>query len=490
MTEEILSRLFVYFLPGFLLGAGLAWFLLQNVISRMKMAGESELARLGTQLEHEKAAVSELQGQVANLTAAGEESRRQISEQDRKLAALETEQKRIPELEAALDEAGKKTGHLREALEQERLAKASLEENLKSEKDRFTERFNDLKEAKEKMSTEFRAVAGKILQENSLAFQEQSKVAVTSVVKPLHEDLKNFQEKIRKNREADAKTVGALESDLRKFHELGLEMNEQAKALTSALTKNVKTQGDWGETVLETILENSGLREGEEFVIQHQGLTSENRRVRPDVLVRLPQNRAVVVDSKVSLNAYTEHANAETEAEAEAALKRHLQSLRNHINTLASKNYPDLVGESTLDTVLMFVPIESALMKGLDHDSSVFQLALDNKIALVGPTTLMLALRIIENQWRVERQNQNVQEIANRAGRMYDKFVGFTESMLLVAKRLESAGEAHHKAMRTLSEGRGNLVSQAKQIKALGSDAKKSLPRELSSAAEEEDPDA
>ena len=264
-------------------------------------------------------------------------------------------------------------------------------------------------------------------------------------------------------------------------------MSRDAINLTRALKGDSKKRGNWGEVILERVLEDSGLRNGQEYETQGSFRDESGNLYKPDVVVHLPDNKDVIIDSKVSLNAYERYSSTEDDAERDQALKDHLNSIRNHISGLQDKNYADLLKVNSLDMVLMFVPIEPALMLALEHDENLFQDAFRSGIFLVSPSTLTLNLQIIHNMWRYEYQNRNAQEIAKRAGDLYDKFVGFVEALEDIGDKLNKAQSSYQTAHNRLSEGKGNLIKKAEDMRKLGLETSKKLPTELVNESQEDE---
>jgi len=270
-----------------------------------------------------------------------------------------------------------------------------------------------------------------------------------------------------------------LEQQIEQLSDLNETMSERAEDLTEALEGQSRAQGDWGEMVLERILEESGLKDGREYHTQVSRTDGQGRRLRPDCVVELPEERFVIVDAKVSLTAYSRFASAETEEEREKHLQKHLQSVRGHVSSLASKDYGSLYGERSPDFVLMFMPIEPAFALALQNHESLYQSAFEEGVVIVSPTTLQATIATIANIWRQERQNQNAREIAERGGRLYDKFVLFAEALETIGQRIEQARESYHTARKRLTDGRGNLLRQIEMLRELGAEHSKELPEEM-----------
>jgi DNA recombination protein RmuC len=325
------------------------------------------------------------------------------------------------------------------------------------------------------MTSEFKILAAEVMQSHSETFSKQNKEQIEIILAPLREKLGEFQLGLQGAQIETAKEREALVQQIRDLSAHSAKMTLETSNLTRALKGEAQTQGAWGEMILASILERSGLREGEEYVIQQSHTTEEGARLKPDVEVKLPGGQKIVIDSKVSLVAFDDYVNAESEAERGAHLKRHLTSIRTHIKTLSSKEYHSAAG-SHLDYVVMFIPIEGALAAALQEDPGLTAEAVGANVAIATPTTLMIALRTVANVWQVERRNKNAEIIARRAGKIYDKLVGFLEDMTSLGNRISQARVSYDEAMAKLSSGRGNLVNQVEQLKQLGAKASKSLP--------------
>jgi DNA recombination protein RmuC len=264
---------------------------------------------------------------------------------------------------------------------------------------------------------------------------------------------------------------------------LNNQLSKDAHNLTSALKGQSKAQGNWGELILERVLEASGLRKGHEYDVQESHTREDGTRAQPDVVVHLPEDRHLIVDAKMSLTAYEYHANAESEAQRDAALRRHLDSVRGHIKELAEKNYQQLYGLQSLDFVLMFIPVEPAFMLAISHDSELWQDAWRRNVLLVSPSTLLFVVRTVAHLWRQEQQNRNAQDIASRGAELYDKLVGFVEDLDKLGERLNQAKDVYDKAYGKFTTGRGNVIRQAEMLKVMGVKPSKQLPQKLSESA-------
>lgn len=340
-----------------------------------------------------------------------------------------------------------------------------------------------LAEAREALSNQFKALAADILEEKSKRFTEQNQQNLGALLNPLHDRIQQFGKLVQDTYDKDSKERLTLEQELRRLQELNTRLNQDAVALTNALTgSNNKAQGNWGEMVLEKVLETSGLTRDREYRVQvSDTLETEDgaRRYQPDVVIDLPEGKHLVVDSKVSLNAYVRYAASTDEAEREAELKAHAAALRQHIRSLSEKRYQDLYKLNTVDFVFMFVPVEPAYLLAVQHDMSLFSEAFERRIMIVGPSTLLATLRTVASIWRYEYQNQNAQEIARQSGAMYDKLAGFVDNMEKLGKQLDASRDTFNNAMKQLSSGSGNLLTRAEKLRAMGIRNNKQLPRHL-----------
>jgi DNA recombination protein RmuC len=298
------------------------------------------------------------------------------------------------------------------------------------------------------------------------------------VLTPLKEKIEKFEAKVQETYDKGKEDHLNLKNELKNLQELSLRLDEDARNLTKALKADTKKQGNWGEVILERVLERSGLNKGEEYYLQFSSTAEDGSRLRPDVVIRLPEEKHLVIDSKVSLTAYTEYVSAEDEEQRERALKRHLDSIKKHIKQLSEKNYSDLLGINSPDFVLMFLPVEPAFGLAVQQDQELFNFAWQKRIVIVSPTTLLATLRTVASIWKYEKQSQNALEIARRGGLLYDKFESFVKDLERVGSSIENAEKAYLAAHSKLSSGRGNLLNQVEQLKKMGVTTKKSLPSE------------
>jgi DNA recombination protein RmuC len=341
-------------------------------------------------------------------------------------------------------------------------------------------------EAKTVLSDQFKNLANEILEEKSKRFAEQNQQNLDTLLKPLQEKLTDFRKQVDETYQTEARERFALKQEVEKLAGLNLRMTDETRALTNALKGESKTQGDWGELVLETILENSGLRKGEEYLVQDTQTISDGSRLQPDVVIRLPESKHLVIDSKVSITAYTRYIQADDDSIKTTELNSHVLSIKQHIQGLSAKNYQDLYGVGSIDFVLMFIPIEPAFLAAMRHAPDIYQEALKKNIVIVCPSTLLATVRTVAHLWRQEHQNRNAQEIARQCASLYDKFVGFVEDLDKVGQRLEQAQISYADAVGKLKTGRGNLIRTAENVKKLGVKPNKSLPSKLTDVADDE----
>lgn len=348
----------------------------------------------------------------------------------------------------------------------------NLQEKLESQK-------KEMESLQQKFTTEFENIATKILKQNTEEFSVANQKSMTELMLPLKEKIQVFEKKVEDTYEKGLKDQTDLKAELKKLHDLNLKISNEANNLTRALKGDVKKQGNWGEVILERILERSGLTEGREYEKQASILSENGQRFQPDVVIHLPDQKHIVVDSKVSLVAYERLVNAENEKDRPTFVKEHLQSVRNHIKILSEKHYQNSPNFNSPDFVLLFVPIESSFSIAVQEDQELFSYAWDNKVVIVSPSTLLATLRTIASIWQQENQTRNALEIARQSGALYDKFVGFIADMELIGKSLDSTRKTYDQATNKLYSGSGNLVKRADNIRKLGAKTTKELPPEM-----------
>ncbi len=365
-------------------------------------------------------------------------------------------------------------------------AETELEAERRQSADKLSTLQQSAQEAKAVLSDQFKNLANEILEEKSRRFAEQNQQNLDTLLKPLQEKLTDFRKQVDETYQSEARERFALKQEVEKLAGLNLRMTDETRALTNALKGESKTQGDWGELVLETILENSGLRKGEEYVVQDTQTISDGSRLQPDVVIRLPESKHLVIDSKVSITAYTRYMQSDDEDVKISELNSHVLSIKQHIQGLSAKNYQDLYGVGSIDFVLMFIPIEPAFLAAMRHAPEIYQDALKKNIVIVCPSTLLATVRTVAHLWRQEQQNRNAQEIARQCASLYDKFVGFVDDLDKVGQRLEQAQVSYSDAVGKLKTGRGNLIRTAENVKKLGVKPNKSLPSKLTDVADDD----
>ena len=360
----------------------------------------------------------------------------------------------------------------------QRLAKAEVEfANLR---EKLSTQKQEMEDLQKKFTTEFENVANKILEKNSEKFTAANQKNIGEVLNPLKEKIQLFEKKVEDTYKQGLKDQTDLRAELKKLYDLNSKISEEANNLTKALKGDVKKQGNWGEVVLERILERSGLNEGSEgYEKQFSTYSDEGKRIQPDIVINLPDDKHIIVDSKVSLVAYEKAVNAGNEEERAQFLKEHLLSLKHHIKGLSEKHYQNAGGINSPDFVLLFIPIEASFSVAVQEDQDLFSYAWDQKVVLVSPSTLLATLRTIASVWKQENQTRNAIEIARQGGALYDKFVGFVADMEKIGSQLKSTGKVYDDAMGKLRDGRGNLLRSAEKLHELGVKTKKELPKQL-----------
>jgi len=416
------------------------------------------------------------------LSAEAAAVRAKNTELDRSLALEQQKSARAAELERALSDQKDLEGRLAAAKTEAERQSAIDAEALRQERKQSEEKLALLADAREQMTREFKSLAADVMRSHGETFSRQNKEQIELILAPLRDRIGEFQSGLETAQRESSNERAILADQIRR-------LSEDSSNLTRALRGEAQAQGAWGEMILSSILERSGLREGEEYHAQQSHTTDEGDRLRSDVIVDLPGGQRIVIDSKVSLTAFQDYVNAESAAERAAHLKRHLASIRAHIKSLSGKQYHAAAG-SPLDYVVLFMPIEGALAAALAEDPNLTTEAVAANVAIATPTTLMIALRTVANVWQVERRNRNAEMIAERAGRVYDKLAGFLEDMTLLSSRLNQARAACDEALSKLSTGRGNLVRQVEQLKQLGAKAGKSIPADFLDGNDADDAEA
>ena len=400
---------------------------------------------------------------------------------------LENKTSQINELKEKVEQQESSYHHQQKVTETDKVKIAELQTLLEDERKLTHEKIALLEKAEENMTTAFENISTRIIEEKSKKFTEQNKQNIGEILNPLREQLGDFRKKIEDVYDKETRDRVSLFNEITSLKSLNEQMSKDAINLTRALKGESKTRGNWGEVILQRVLEDSGLKNGREYEAQESYRDKHGKLFYPDVVVHLPDNKDVVIDSKISLNAYEKFCSSEDSEEQKQALTEHLNAIRTHVSDLEDKNYDELVKINSLDMVLMFVPIEPALMLAFEQDNNLYHDAFKRGIILVSPTTLHMTLRIIHNMWRYEYQNKNAQEIAKRAGDMYDKFVGFVDALEDVGDKLDKAQSAYQTAHNRLVDGKGNLVGRAEAIRKLGLQTNKKLDKAIVDRQSEND---
>ena len=428
-------------LIGLAIGAALVWFVVRS-------QARADIARLRRERDDARAdagrATSALSGAQATLQQMDDLQTRLVEERER-AEGLSADRARIEQ------------------------ANRDLEARLAEQRDEL-ERLN------ERFTKEFENLANRIFDEKTRTFNQQSKQSLDAVLGPVKERFERFERAVRETHEKGLRDRTELRTEVKQLAELNQSMQEEAQELTQALKGSSKVQGDWGETILQRLLENSGLRAGQEYVMQQSETTEDGRRLRPDVVIHLPDDKKVIIDSKVSLTAYMEYQAASDSKTEEAFAKAHVQSVRKHMKDLSDKPYRDLYGADGLDFILLFIPYENAFTLAVNRDTSIFMDAYEHHIVVVTPSTLLATLKTIASIWKNEYRSRDVQKIVDRGGALLDKFVGFVDAMDDIGDKLSKAQNAYDTAMGRLSTGQGNLVRQAKMLQQLRVNSTKPFP--------------
>ncbi|MGO2353347.1 MAG: DNA recombination protein RmuC [Marinomonas foliarum] len=354
----------------------------------------------------------------------------------------------------------------------------TLEQQFAAAQNVWQEKEAFYREQKKQNETEFKQMAHEIMSQQGQQLAKENERQLGSLLTPLGSQIQKFQESVEKSYQEEARERFSLVKEIKGLQLLNQKISDDAVSLTHALKGQNKLQGGWGEVILERILERSGLEKGREYETQASYQTSEGRRLQPDVVIHLPEGKQIIVDSKMVLISYLAYMEAETDEDRNRALKQHLDAVRRHMKELSAKNYHDLPGVTSLDFVLLFIPIEAAFGLALQGDNGLFSEAFEHNIIIVGPSNLLATLRTIQNIWRNEKQSQNAIEIARQAGAMYDKFSGFVQDMDDIGSKLDAVSRTHESALKKLTAGRGNLVARAEKLKLMGAKTSKALPVE------------
>jgi DNA recombination protein RmuC len=435
-----------------------------------KLKAENELAPLFERIKQKDLALEQVKSQAQQqLDNYKELVLQNKNEQDQIISDLNEEIK-----------------HLRKEKEVLKIQLTQRDSNLENLKNKLQENKSEIEEIQAKFTKEFENLANKILEEKSEKFTKQNQENLKQILNPLQEKIQHFEEKVESTNKENIQRHAALGQQLKQLHEQNIKISTEATNLTKALKGDSKTQGNWGELILERVLEKSGLEKGREYVLEKSFQVEQEgkQRLRPDVIIYLPDNKKMIIDSKVSLTAYEKYVNAQEDEEQEIYIKEHVMSLNRHINQLSEKKYEDLYQMESPDFVLLFIPIEPAFAVALNQDNQLYNKAFQKNIVIVTPSTLLATLRTIDSMWNNEKQQRNAIEIARQAGALYDKFEGLINDLTKVGKKMDEAKNEYKGAMNKLFEGRGNLIGSVEKLKKLGAKAKKQLPESILNRAE------
>lgn len=423
------------------------------------------------------------ESEISNLRTEKERLQTDLSSAQKAVAGLDSQilayQERITELKSVAQSGDEKMRESNAVIKEYHGKIAELQMQLELERKQASEKLQLLGEARDQLKVEFQNLANRIFDENSRKFSEQNKLNLDLMLNPLRDQLGDFRKRVEDVYTSDTKERQTLFEQIRTLTDLNQQVGKEAENLARALKGENKTQGNWGEMILERALELSGLKKGSEFDTQVCFIDEDNKRQIPDVIVHLPDSRDIIVDSKVTLTAYESMVNSEDETSRENYLSTHLISVRSHIDQLSAKSYQSLSNIKSLDYVLMFMPVEAAFVAAIRKDPALFEYAYRKRIIIVSPSTLLVTLRTIQNMWQSENQNRNAQDIARKAADLYDKFAGFTDTLMEVKQAMSKASEKCDIAISQLSEGKGNIVRRIEEFRRMGVKSKKNLPDEL-----------
>ena len=441
----------LYIILAFILGAVLAYFILKS--SSVSRKSYEELQQNFNQKE------ADLNRIIAEISAENKAQLQKIAEQQ------ELNERQNSEIKDLQSDKNQLIGLKSQLAAQNE----SLQQLLDSQKE-------EIVKIQEEAKLQFENLANKILEEKTLKFTEQNQQNLKNILNPLQEKITDFEKKVENTHKESIDYHAALRQQILGLKEMNLQMSKETLNLTKALKGDSKIQGNWGELVLERVLEKSGLEKGREYEIQKSFTTEEGNRVQPDVIINLPDGKKMIIDSKVSLTAYEKYINEEDDEQKSSFLKEHVNSLKKHVEQLGSKNYQHLYQMESPDFVLLFIPIEPAFAIALNEDTQLYNKAFERNIVIVTPSTLLATLRTIDSMWTNQKQQENAYEIARQAGALYDKFDGFVTDLVKIGKKMDEAKTEYEGAMNKLVDGKGNLITSVQKLKIMGAKAKKSLP--------------
>ena len=441
----------LYIILAFILGAVLAYFILKS--SSVSRKSYEELQQNFNQKE------ADFNKIIAEISAQNKAQIQKIAEQQ------ELNERQNSEIKDLQNDKNQLIGLKSQLAAQNE----SLQQLLDSQKE-------EIVKIQEEAKLQFENLANKILEEKTLKFTEQNQQNLKNILNPLQEKITDFEKKVENTHKESIDYHAALRQQILGLKEMNLQMSKETLNLTKALKGDSKIQGNWGELVLERVLEKSGLEKGREYEIQKSFTTEEGNRVQPDVIINLPDGKKMIVDSKVSLTTYEKYINEEDDEQKNSFLKEHVNSLKRHVEQLGSKNYQHLYQMESPDFVLLFIPIEPAFAIALNEDTQLYNKAFERNIVIVTPSTLLATLRTIDSMWTNQKQQENAYEIARQAGALYDKFDGFVTDLVKIGKKMDEAKTEYEGAMNKLVDGKGNLITSVQKLKIMGAKAKKSLP--------------
>ena len=441
----------LYIILAFIFGAVLAYFILKS--SSVSRKSYEELQQNFNQKE------ADFNKIIAEISAENKAQLQKIAEQQ------ELNERQNSEIKDLQSDKNQLIGLKSQLAAQNE----SLQQLLDSQKE-------EIVKIQEEAKLQFENLANKILEEKTLKFTEQNQQNLKNILNPLQEKITDFEKKVENTHKESIDYHAALRQQILGLKEMNLQMSKETLNLTKALKGDSKIQGNWGELVLERVLEKSGLEKGREYEIQKSFTTEEGNRVQPDVIINLPDGKKMIVDSKVSLTAYEKYINEEDDEQKSSFLKEHVNSLKRHVEQLGSKNYQHLYQMESPDFVLLFIPIEPAFAIALNEDTQLYNKAFEKNIVIVTPSTLLATLRTIDSMWTNQKQQENAYEIARQAGALYDKFDGFVTDLVKIGKKMDEAKTEYEGAMNKLVDGKGNLITSVQKLKIMGAKAKKSLP--------------
>ncbi len=433
---------YILYAAALILGGAISWFYLRN----KAMASRQELEK---SLEVGKERLIIAEGQLRDTEERLNIERQKVTELSTKLAVSEDRER-------------------------------SLEK-------KYEDYRKELEALQNKFNLEFENVARKILKENTIEFSQNNQKSINEIVNPLREKIETFEKTVSDTYQKGLKDQVGLQAEIKKLYELNTKISEEAHNLTRALKSDTKKQGNWGEMVLERLLERSGLSKGEEYLVQESYRNDKGELIRPDVIIRLPENKHIIIDSKVSIVAYEAFVNAESEESKAKYIKAHVDSVREHVRLLAEKSYQLTEKLDTPDFVLLFMPLESAFSLAVQQQSDLFTYAWERKIVIVSPTTLLATLMTVGSIWKHEKQTRNAIEIASEGGKLYDKFVAFLEDLENLGKQISRVHKTYDEAHSKLKSGRGNIIGKVEKLKKLGAKTAKDIPLDILEPGDTED---